>query len=181
MTDEQRYLELFQEMQRLAVRNNWGDPFSYARSREIYMAVTLGHRIAPKLSGADAFNQNGGEVEYKSTIQDKINGAYKGIQDPEVVAGPNLDDQWRELERYLREDKIAKYKEHYFARFKDGKIVELWRASGDAVLRELLPKFKKQHYSSEPRKDPRPGAHLASKQIERIGEKLNFTLPDACL
>ena len=172
MTDEQRYLELFHEMQRLAARNSWGDPFSYARSREIYMAVTLKHQIADTLSGADGVNQNGDEVEYKSTIGKAINGTYNGV---------SVQDSWCEQERYLREEKIAKYKEHYFARFKDGKIVELWKAPGDAVLRELLPKFKKQYHSPSKRKDPRLGVQLTKTQIKRIGEKLSFTLTDKCL
>ena len=62
MTPEARYQALYEES------NGWGDPFSYARSREIHMAGILGHRIADDYSGADAFDDDGG-CEYKSTLQ----------------------------------------------------------------------------------------------------------------
>ena len=34
MNPEQKYQQLFEEMYSLCEENNWGDPFSYARSRE---------------------------------------------------------------------------------------------------------------------------------------------------
>ena len=40
---EQQYQQLFEQM---CEDNKWGDPFSYARSREIHMAGVLGHTIA---------------------------------------------------------------------------------------------------------------------------------------
>lgn len=41
MTPEQKFQELFEEMYQLCDEQGWGDPFSYARSREIHMAGTL--------------------------------------------------------------------------------------------------------------------------------------------
>ena len=58
MTPEQKFQELFEEMYQLCDEQGWGDPFSYARSREIHMAGTLGHRIADDYSGAYA-DENG--------------------------------------------------------------------------------------------------------------------------
>ena len=115
MTPEQKFQELFEEMYQLCDQQGWGDPFSYARSREIHMAGTLGHRIADDYSGADAFDQDGG-AEYKSTIGKSINATYNGI---------SVQDTWEEQERYLIEDKIGKYKNHYYARYENGKIVEV--------------------------------------------------------
>ena len=54
MTPEQQYKEAFETLYSLCETNGWGDPFSYARSREIHMATTLGHQIADDYSGADA-------------------------------------------------------------------------------------------------------------------------------
>ena len=54
MTPEQQYQQLFEQMYALCEANEWGDPFSYARSREIHMAGILGHTIADDYSGADA-------------------------------------------------------------------------------------------------------------------------------
>ena len=43
---EQRYQQLFENMYKLCEEQGWGDPFSYARSREIHMAGVLGHTVA---------------------------------------------------------------------------------------------------------------------------------------
>ena len=56
MTPEQKFQKLFEEMYTLCEENNWGDPFSYARSREIHMAGVLGHKVAEDYAGADAFD-----------------------------------------------------------------------------------------------------------------------------
>ena len=76
MNPEQEFQELYERMYCLCQENGWGDPFSYARSREIYMANALGHKVATTYSGADAYEVVDGQripVEYKSTICDKIN------------------------------------------------------------------------------------------------------------
>ena len=41
-----KILELYEQMYKLCKDNKWGDPFSYARGKEIYMANKLGHTVA---------------------------------------------------------------------------------------------------------------------------------------
>ena len=67
-TPEQQYQELFEQMYELCDAQNWGDPFSYARSREIHLAGLLGHSVADDYSGADAYDENDRPVEYLSLI-----------------------------------------------------------------------------------------------------------------
>ena len=113
MTPEQKFQELFEQMYQLCDEQGWGDPFSYARSREIHLAGLLGHTVADTYSGADAIDEDG-ECEYKSTIAKSINGTYNGI---------SVQDTWEEQERYLIEDKLGKYANHYIARYDEGKVV----------------------------------------------------------
>lgn len=70
MTPEEKFQQLFEQMYSLCDEQGWGDPFSYARSREIHMAGVLNHQIAKDYSGADAYDEDGG-AEYKSTIGQK--------------------------------------------------------------------------------------------------------------
>ena len=46
MNPVEEFKMLFERMADLCefVKNDWGDPFSYARSKEIHIAGTLGHR-----------------------------------------------------------------------------------------------------------------------------------------
>ena len=76
MSPEQKFQQLFEEMYSLCGEQGWGDPFSYARSREIHLAGLLGHTVADDYSGADAFDEDGKPLEYKSTIAKNINGTY---------------------------------------------------------------------------------------------------------
>ena len=78
-TAEQRYTRLFEEMYEICNTEGWGDPFSYARSREIHMAGILGHGVADDYSGADAYDKYDLPVEYKSTIGKKLTATYNGI------------------------------------------------------------------------------------------------------
>jgi hypothetical protein len=160
-TPEQQYKEAFETLYQLCEENGWGDPFSYARSREIHMATTLGHRIADDYSGADAYDEDGG-AEYKSTIAKTINATYNGI---------SVQDSWEKQERYLIEDKIGKYKNHYYARYVGGKIVEIWKLHCDDVLSILLPKAKKQYPTKKNgnSKDPRIGVTISAKEIREVG------------
>ena len=41
MTPEQKYRKHYERMAQLCKENDWGDPFSYARSKEIYAAIAL--------------------------------------------------------------------------------------------------------------------------------------------
>jgi hypothetical protein len=161
-TPEQRYKELFEEMNDLCEREVWGDPFSYARSREILMACELGHTIAPTLSGADAFDEDG-ECEYKSTIAESIKGSYTGI---------SVQPTWEEQVKYLKEDKIAKYKNHYYGRFAGGKIAEIWRLDGERVFDILLPKLEKKFPTILTKKDPRLSADVTKTEIYKYGERM---------
>lgn len=164
MTPEQRFQQLFEEMYKLCEEQGWGDPFSYARSREIHLAGILGHRVADTYSGADAID-NGGEVEYKSTISKSINGTYNGI---------SVQDTWEDQEKYLIEDKIGKYHSHYIARYEGSKVAEVWKLNGDDVLGVLLPKLKKdwERKIKGNHKDPRLSANLTKGEIYALGEKV---------
>lgn len=161
MTPEQQFQQLFENMYDLCEQQGWGDPFSYARSREIHLAGLLGHTVADTYSGADAIDQDG-ECEYKSTISKSINGTYNGI---------SVQDTWEEQERYLIEDKLGKYANHYIARYENGKVVEVWKLSGDDVLAILLPKLQKdwQRKINGNHKDPRLSANLNKKEIYAVG------------
>ena len=156
MTPEQQYQQLFEQMYSLCEQNNWGDPFSYARSREIHLAGVLGHTVADTYSGADGIDEDG-ECEYKSTIGKKLTATYNGI---------SVQNSWEEQEQYLIEDKIGKYKNHYYARYDGGKIVEVWKMDADDVLAILLPQLKKQFHSVKNRKDPRLGYTIPFNAIQ---------------
>ena len=165
MNPEQEFQELYERMYCLCQENGWGDPFSYARSREIYMANALGHKVATTYSGADAYEVVDGEripVEYKSTICDKINATYNGI---------SVQDTWEEQERYLIEDKIGKYRNHYYARYEGSIVKEVWRLRCEDVLNIVIPKANRQYPKkrSGNAKDPRIGVTVSKKEIYSIG------------
>ena len=162
MTPTEEFVKLFERMYELCEENEWGDPFSYARSREIHIAGTLSHKISDTLSGADGIDEDG-ECEYKSTINKNINGAYNGI---------SVQSSWEEQKEYLLKDKIAKYKNHYVARYDGGKIAEIWKLDGMDVYNILLPKLEKKYPDILTKKDPRLGASLTKKEIYEHGIKV---------
>jgi hypothetical protein len=164
VTPEQKFQQLFEEMYQLCEQQGWGDPFSYARSREIHLASILGHKIAETYSGADAVDEKG-ECEYKSTIANIINGTYNGI---------SVQDTWEEQERYLIKEKLGKYFNHYIARYDGGKVVEVWKLTGDDVLMILLPKLKKdwERKIHGKYKDPRLSGILTKKEIYQYGTQI---------
>ena len=166
ITPEQKYQTLYEQLYTVCEENGWGDPFSYARSREIHMAGILGHTVADDYSGADAYDEEGG-CEYKSTISPKINATYNGI---------SVQDTWAEQERYVVEEKIGNYKNHYFARYEGGKVAEIWKLKYWDVLKLILPSIKKQwkeiNSGVSTRKDPRIGARINHHQIYEIGERI---------
>ena len=133
MTPEQKFQQLFEEMYNLCEEQGWGDPFSYARSREIHLAGILGHKVAKTYSGADAIDEIG-EAEYKTTIQKSIKGTYNGI---------SIQNTWKEQEKYLIEEKLGKYSYHYIGRYEGPKVVEIQRLTSNDILMILLPKLKK--------------------------------------
>ena len=164
MTPEEKYQSLYEQLYALCEVQGWGDPFSYARSREIHMAGILGHKIADDYSGADAFDEDGG-CEYKSTIANRINATYNGI---------SVQDTWEEQERYLIEDKIGKYKNHYYARYEGSIVKEVWRLRCEDVLNIVIPKAKKQYPKkrSGNAKDPRIGVTISKSEIYSVGTRI---------
>ena len=128
------------------------------------MAGVLGHQIVNTYSGADAIDEDGG-AEYKSTITKSINGTYNGI---------SVQDTWEEQERYIIEDKIGKYSNHYYARYDGGKIAEIWKLDAQTVLNILLPKIKKQYPNKKKgfSKDPRIGVTISNKEIKSNGTQI---------
>jgi hypothetical protein len=143
-------------------RNGWGDPFSYARSKEILMAIVMKQQIASTFSGADGFDKDGG-AEYKSTTGKTIKGTYNGI---------SVQPTWLDQVAYLTDHKIGAYPNHYFARFDGAKIVELWVLKSHDVLYILLPKLKRKYHSDTAKKDPRLGATVTKKEIYKYGRCL---------
>ena len=155
---KKKYIELFQQMSDLCATEGWGDPHSYARSKEILAACHLGHEVSGTLSGADAFNKEGQAVEYKSTISKNCKGSYTGV---------SVFPTWEEQQKYLITKKIGTYPEHYYNRFEDGRLVESWKLSGKDVLSILLPKFAAKYPTVLSKKDPRLSANLTWREIQK--------------
>ncbi len=165
MTPQQEFAALFKRMYQICEQQQWGDPFSYARSREIHMANTLGHQIASTLSGADAIDEDG-ECEYKSTIGPQIQATYNGI---------SVQPSWEQQLAYLTSVKIGKYKNHYYARYDGANIVELYKMSADKVLDYIVPKLHTQYHREKKGKDPRLGATIPKKYIIEHATLMNVT------
>lgn len=164
MTAEEKYRKLYEQMYDLCQKNGWGDPFSYSRGKEIYMATILEHKVAETYTGADAYDEDGA-CEYKSTINSQINATYNGIS-----VQPTIEEQIK----YLKKEKIGLYKNHYFSRFAGGQIAEIYVMSNDTVMKILTPKVKMQYpkKKSGKAKDPRIGVSLTTKEIYIYGKKI---------
>ena len=166
---EEQYKILYELTHEVCNLNNWGDPFSYARSKEIYMAIELGHTIADTYSGEDAYimDENNQKVkfEYKSTIEDRIKGTYNGI---------SVKSTLEEQIEYIKNEKIGCYPVHYYSRFDGGTIVETWSVPGDKVLDVLLPKIEKQYNSKKLKNsaDPRIGVNMSMTDIKKYGDRI---------
>ena len=89
MTPEEKSRDLYEQMYDLCEEQGGGAPFSYARSREIYMAGLLGHKVADDYSGEDAIDESG-RCEYKSTIGKSVKGTYNGISVQDNTSMYNL-------------------------------------------------------------------------------------------
>jgi hypothetical protein len=165
MTPEQKFAKLYKEMWDLCQENSWGDPFSYARAKEIYATCALGHSMpgADAYSGADGINERGEGVEYKSTIGKNIKASYTGI---------SVQPTWEQQDQYLREEKIVKYPEHYYNRFEDGKLVESWKLTGQQVYEILKPKLKRKFSTVLSLKDPRLSATVTTGEIKQHGVRV---------
>jgi hypothetical protein len=158
MTPTEEYYYLWNRTYDLCIANEWGDPYSYARSREIYIANTLGHKIGITFSGPDAYEDTEMKipVEYKTTTGKNIKASYTGI---------SVHDTWEKQLLYLQNEKICKYQRHYFARFDGSKLAELWCMNCDKVLIGILPTIKKSFENSNRGADPRLCATLSKKYI----------------
>lgn len=161
----QRYRDAFETLFTICKENGWGDPFSYARSREIHMACVLGHRVAADYSGADGIEPDGTAVEYKSTIAKNLIATYNGI---------SVQPTWVQQLAYLQNEKIGPYPRHYFARYNGPAIEEIWVMDALKVLELLTPKLHKQWHSEKVRKDPRLGATLTSREIKKFGTQIKL-------
>lgn len=102
------------------------------------------------------------EQNISQLLDKNINATYNGI---------SVQDTWEEQERYLIEDKIGKYKNHYYARYEGGKIVEVWKLDCNDVLAIILPKAKKQYPNKKNgnAKDPRIGITISKTEIYSVG------------
>ena len=167
--DVDLFSQVFEIMNELCHKNSWKDPFLYANAKEIHFAGVQGHEVASKYSGADGIDQDG-DCEYKSTIGKTISVTYSGI---------SVKDSWEEQVKYLEEEKIANYANHYQIRYNNfGKILEAYTMSGTKVLEILLPKIKKQFnmagYTKKGTKkaDPRLAVSLTSSEIKKHGTKI---------
>tara|TARA_Y100000593_G_scaffold94721_1_gene195390 strand:- start:1681 stop:2271 length:591 start_codon:yes stop_codon:yes gene_type:complete len=162
-SNKDKFLVCFEMLSSICIEEEWGDPNSYARGKEIYASIKLGHKISKSYSGADAYNKDGHPTEYKSTIAKNCKGSYTGI---------SVQPTWEEQVRYLKEDKILKYLEHYFNRFEGGKLVESWLLTGKQVYDVLLPKLKKKYSNVLNLKDPRLSADVSWGEIKKHGKQI---------
>ena len=171
MTPQERFAFLSSESYKVCRENNWGNPFVPGRTQEIIMANNLGHDISMTVSGADAHDHDGA-AEYKSCSPDP--GSIHKNSFNAVYGGISVFPTWEEQVKYL-DDKILAYKNHYYARFRDGECLEIWVLDCQTVYDLLLPKLKKRYdalKANDRIKDPRMQAVLGKKQIYRHGKKV---------
>jgi len=162
MTPQEEYRKCFEKMFLLCEENGWGDPFSYNRAREIYTSMVLEHEVSTNFSGADGFDDDG-ECEYKSTTTKTIKGTYNGI---------SVQSTWEKQVEYLTNDKIGKYKNHYFARFDGPNIAELYVMSCEDVLKLAIEKLEYKYFNNTNKKDPRLGFTINKSEIYQYGRKI---------
>lgn len=169
ITPEEEYIKLYKRLGQLCYENGWGDPFSFARSKEIYASIILNHHISPTLSGPDAYEQPDRKdpAEYKSTIGPKVKGNYTGI---------SVQSTWSDLVKYLEEEKIGPYK-HYFNRFNYTELVETWTMPTAKVLEIIKIKLRKKYNPDGTliplkSKDPRFSATITNTEILKFGSKV---------
>ena len=160
---EEEFKYLYEQMATLCEEQDWGDCFLRSRGKEIYTAIELGHTIAPKESGPDAFNGRNEPVEYKSTTGESVKGAYTGI---------SVHPTWESQDAYLRNKKIANYPEHYYNRFEKGKLVESWVMNGNKVYELLKPKLRAKFDTVLTKKDPRLSADITNREIKNYGRRV---------
>jgi len=155
----------FQEIDKICKKNDIKDITTNGRVKEFLMAVELGHTLADNTRGADAFDENGNPVEYKSTVNPAINAAYRGI---------SCQESWRKQRKYFKEEKIFCCQKHYFARFDGLEIVEMYSLEPSDVFKILIPKLKKEYKNKKENfhKDPRLGVVIFKNEILENGVQL---------
>ena len=86
----------------------------------------------------------------------------------------SVQNTWEEQEEYLITEKLGKYDNHFIARYEDGKVVEVWKISGEDILAILLPKLKRDYdrKNGGNHKDPRLSATINKKEIYAVGERV---------
>jgi hypothetical protein len=160
------FQKLSESMWALCRKNNWGDPFTYGRHREIDMAIKMGHSIGEgQKGGADGYDQNNRPVEYKATIGSSLQGTYNGI---------SVQNTLKKQRQYILKEKIGNYHKHFIARYDGPNIAEIWSIPGEKVVEILWPKIKSQYLNVVARKDPRIGVSLTGKEIRTYGHQLKF-------
>ena len=157
-----KFMKAYEMMIEACEEGGFGDPFSFSRGKEIYLAIKLRHTVHVEYSGPDAFDDEGA-CEYKSTTQEKITASYTGI---------SCQETWERQVNYLRKEKIGRYRNHYCARFKGSEICEVWWLGGVDVCRIAEKKLKKTFYRRRKSKDPRLSFSLSKKEIMENGIRI---------
>lgn len=162
VSPEQEYMNLYEQMFTLCRQNNWGDPFSGNRSKEIHMAGVLNHRVSTEIHGPDAFDEDG-PCEYKSCVHPKnVVGFYNGF---------SLCYSWDETLEKVSE-KIRSCHNHYFGRYYGSELVEVWRMRANDVLTSIAPRLFEKFRKVKDLKDPRMRGCVYHGDMKKYGERL---------
>jgi hypothetical protein len=143
-----------------------GDPLAFSNGKKMLVAMYLGHEYVKDDKGVDGVDQNGYGCIYKTTTQVEINAAYHGISYKKTG--------WDDQVKYLWNEKIARWT-HYFARFHEGQMVELWKMDGRVVFELLLPKVQDLYeiwVKGNRRIDNRCNVPMSRREIIQHGIKL---------
>lgn len=151
-----------------------GDPFGAGRAREAILANFLGHKLGDDLQGCDATDDEGNLYEYKTvladpeapqaSIREKIAGRYDVSDRPD----------WDTFVAYLKEEKIANNKCHYYAAF-DSKmnLLSVYEMTGEVALDLLLPKLERKFFQDKSElASPVLHATLTAKDIRENSTRL---------
>lgn len=158
----------YQQMHRVANKEGWGNPHAGGRATELVISGILGHKIGEAYSGADAYDEDGA-CEYKSTSYlNKKGDAPKNWK----YGGISRQTSWRKQVKYLKEEKISCYKNHYFVWIYEGLPKKIWRIKGDVVYLLLKDKiygeFERKKHSNN-YKDPGISTTLSFGDVQRVG------------
>jgi len=162
--DKKEYIKAYLKVYELANKMKLKDPFQGARGKEIFAAFTLDHDIAEDYQGPDAIDDEG-ECEYKS--------AHVKTQIKKFSYAFYIKPTWKEQVRYLKEEKIGRYKNHYMILFNDdGTMKEVWKLTSKQVLDLLLPNLKNRFKSLVKNKTKSVIVNLVPSQVRETGERI---------